>query len=34
LTAHQVWEMWIRSIGLQEKEDLSLPMKEYMNCAS
>jgi hypothetical protein len=26
------WKMWIRSTGPQEKEDLSLPMKEYMNC--
>jgi hypothetical protein len=26
--------MWIQSTSLQEKEDLSLSMKEYMNRAS
>jgi hypothetical protein len=28
------WRIWIRFTGPQEKEDLSLPMKEYMNHAS
>jgi hypothetical protein len=27
------WRMWMQSTGPQEKEDLSLPMKEYMNRA-
>jgi hypothetical protein len=27
------WRVWMQSTGPQEKEDLSLPMKEYMNRA-